>query len=81
MSSEDENVTTKELGEANKLTVDELLRTMIAQMFENDNDTTYLNATLAATDGTESQLEFKVRIISINGIKTRDDEDKEEDKE
>ena len=79
MSSEDENVTTKELGEANKLTVDELLRTMIAQMFENDNDTTYLNATLAATDGTESQLEFKVRIISINGIKTRDDDDKEEE--
>ena len=79
MSSEDENVTTKELGEANKLTVDELLRTMIAQMFENDNDTKYLNATLAATDGTESQLEFKVRIISINGIKTRDDDDKEEE--
>lgn len=78
MSSKEENVTTKELGEANKLTVDELLRTMIAQMFENDNDTTYLNATLAATDGTESQLEFKVRIISINGIKTRDDEDKED---
>lgn len=72
----DENTTTKELGEADKLTVDELLRTMIAQMFENDNDTTYLNATLKATDGTESELEFKVRIISINGIKTRDDEDK-----
>lgn len=72
----DENTTTKELGEAEKLTVDELLRTMIAQMFENDNDTTYLNATLKATDGTESELEFKVRIISINGIKTRDDEDK-----
>lgn len=72
----DENTTTKELGEADKLTVDELLRTMIAQMFENDNDTTYLNATLKATDGTESELEFKVRIISINGIKTRDEDKK-----
>lgn len=74
----DENTTLKELGDAKRLTVDALLRTMVAQMFENDNDTTYLNATLAATDGSESELEFKIRIMSINGIKTRDDDDKED---
>ena len=72
-----EEGTTKELGEAKELVVDELLRTMVAQMFENDNDTSYLNATLKATDGSESELEFKIRIISINGIKTRDDEEAE----
>jgi len=76
MSSEAEG-TTKELGEAKSLTVDELLRTVVAQMFENDNDTSYLNATLKATDGSESELEFKIRIVSINGIKTRDDEEEE----
>lgn len=65
----------KELGEAPDLTVDEFLRTMVGQMFENDNDTTYLNAILKATDGSESQLEFKIRIMSINGIPTRDEDE------
>ena len=72
MSTNEESV--KELGEAPDLTVDEFLRTMVGQMFENDNDTTYLNATLKATDGSESQLEFKIRIMSINGIPTRDED-------
>lgn len=67
--------TIKELGEAPDITVDEFLRTLVGQMFENDNDTSYLNATLKATDGSESTLEFKVRIMSINGIPTRDEED------
>lgn len=65
----------KELGEAPDLTVDEFLRTVVAQMFENDNDTSYLNAKLKASDGSESDLEFKIRIMSINGISTREDED------
>lgn len=65
----------KELGEAPDLTVDEFLRTVVAQMFENDNDTSYLNAKLKASDGSESDLEFKIRIMSINGIATREDED------
>ena len=67
--------TVKELGEAPDLTVDEFLRTLVAQMFENDNDTSYLNAKLKATDGSESDLEFKIRIMSINGIPTRDEDD------
>ena len=66
--------TVKELGEAPNLTVDEFLRTVVAQMFENDNDTSYLNAKLRATDGSESDLEFKIRIMSINGIPTRDED-------
>ena len=66
---------TKELGEAPDLTVDEFLRTVVAQMFENDNDTSYLNAKLKATDGTESDLEFKVRLMSINGVSTREEDD------
>ena len=70
-----ENETIKELGEAPDLTVDEFLRTVVAQMFENDNDTSYLNAKLKATDGSESDLEFKIRIMSINGIPTRDEEE------
>ena len=70
-----DNETVKELGEAPDLTVDEFLRTVVAQMFENDNDTSYLNAKLKATDGSESDLEFKIRIMSINGIPTRDEDD------
>ena len=67
--------TVKELGEAVDLTVDEFLRNVVAQMFENDNDTSYLNAKLKATDGSESDLEFKFRLVSINGIPTRDEDD------
>jgi len=70
------NESVKELGEAPDLTVDEFLRTVVAQMFENDNDTSYLNAKLKASDGSESDLEFKIRIMSINGIPTREEEDK-----
>jgi hypothetical protein len=73
MSSDNETV--KELGDAPDLTVDEFLRTVVAQMFENDNDTSYLQAKLKATDGSESDLEFKIRIMSINGIATREEEE------
>jgi hypothetical protein len=44
-------------------------------MFENDHDTTMLTAKLKATDGTESELEFEIKIVSINGIKTRKEEE------
>jgi hypothetical protein len=70
-----DNETVKELGDAPDLTVDEFLRTVVAQMFENDNDTSYLQAKLKATDGSESDLEFKIRIMSINGIATREEEE------
>lgn len=70
--------TTKELGSAMELTVDSFLRTTVSQMFENDNDTSYLTATLKASDGTESELEFKIRILSINGVRTRDNDEETE---
>jgi hypothetical protein len=69
------NETVKELGEAPDLTVDEFIRTVVAQMFENDNDTSYLNAKLKGTDGSESDLEFMIRIISINGVATREEDE------
>ena len=66
--------TTKELPNAPDISVDEFLRTVVGQCFDNDNDTTYLNAQLQATDGSESTLEFQIRIMSINGIATREEE-------
>ena len=62
---------TKDLPNAGDLKVDELLRTLIGQMFEADNDTTTLYATLETADGTPSELEFQIHIMSINGTKTR----------
>jgi hypothetical protein len=67
--------TVKELGSAKDLVADELLRTLVSQMFENDNDTSFLNATLESSDGSKSELEFMIRIVSINGIKTRAEEE------
>jgi len=71
----DNDTTVKDMGTAEDLTMDEFIRTLVSQMFENDNDTTQLNAKLQAADGSESDLEFEIRILSINGVKTRDDED------
>lgn len=66
---------TKDLPNAGDLKVDELLRTLVGQMFEADNDTTTLFATLETADGTPSELEFEIHITSINGIRTRTIED------
>ena len=62
---------TKDLPDAGDLKVDELLRILIGQMFEADNDTTTLYATLETADGTPSELEFQIHIMSINGTQTR----------
>lgn len=61
----------KDLENAQDLKVDELLRTIVGQMFEADNDHTTLYATLEAADGTTSELEFVVHVTKINGVKTR----------
>lgn len=76
MSSK-ENKAIKQLGDAPNITMDAFLRILVGQCFENDNDTAYLKATLKSTDGIESHLEFKIQIMSINGIKTRVDNDEE----
>ena len=71
----------KELGKAEEITVDNFIRTLVGQMFQNDNDTSYLTADLRADDGNTSELEFEIRIVSINGIKTRTEDDTDEDEE
>jgi hypothetical protein len=63
-----------ELGVADKLTMDEFVRTMVKQMFENDNDTATLEVSLNGTDNKDTpKLELEVRLTSINGTPTRAD--------
>lgn len=69
---------TKDMADAGDLKVDELLRTLIGQMFEADNDTTTLYATLETADGTPSELEFEIHITSINGTRTRSGKENDE---
>lgn len=67
----DEKVDVREFGPANKVNADEVFRTIVGQMFENDNDQSELELTLQGTDGTESVIKFDLIIKSINGIETR----------
>ena len=67
----DENVDVREFGPANKVNADEVFRTIVGQMFENDNDQSELELTLQGTDGTESVIKFDLTIKSINGVETR----------
>jgi hypothetical protein len=72
---DDSKISKKEMGEAEDVQMDDFLRTLLGQMFENDNDTTYLRAKLKATDGSISELEFMIRITAVDGISTRDEDD------
>jgi hypothetical protein len=72
---DDTKISKKEMGEAEDVQMDDFLRTLLGQMFENDNDTTYLRAKLKATDGSISELEFMIRITAVDGISTRDEDD------
>lgn len=61
-----------EIGLADQVTMDQTLRTIIAQMFENDNDTAILEVVLNGTDSTEApRIELELRLKSINGQSTR----------
>lgn len=61
-----------DIGEADKLSMDEFMRIVIGQMFENDNDTSTLEVVLNGTDSAEPpKLEIEMRLVSINGVKTR----------
>ena len=71
MSNDDDIVKTK-IGEAKDLTMDSFMRTMVSQMFENDNDTATLEVVLNGTDTAEPpKLEIELKLVSINGVKTR----------
>jgi len=70
------DVVVTDIGLANELTMDSLVRTVIAQMFENDNDVATLEVVLNGTDAKEPpKLELELRLVSINGQPTRRDED------
>ena len=74
--SDTEQHTEKELGEASKLTMDEFIRTLVGQMFENDNDTAKLEVELEGTNANKPpKIEVEMRLVSINGVKTREDEE------
>lgn len=68
----DEEVVKTDIGLADQLTMDSFMRTVIGQMFENDNDTATLEVVLNGTDSTEPpKLEIELKLVSINGVKTR----------
>jgi len=70
------DVVVTDIGLANELTMDSLVRTVIAQMFENDNDVATLEVVLNGTDAKEPpKLELELRLVSINGQPTRRDDD------
>ena len=71
MSNPDTAVRTKDFSDPAKLTMDKFVRQLVAECFENDNDTSTLECTLTDVQGTESILEFEIKILSINGIPTR----------
>ena len=70
--STDEEIVKTEIGLADELTMDSFMRTIIGQMFENDNDTATLEVVLNGTDSAEPpKLQIEMKLIPINGVKTR----------
>ncbi len=71
MTDKDEIIRT-DIGPADQLTMDSLIRTLVGQMFENDNDTATLEVVLNGTDSAEPpKLQIELKLVSINGVKTR----------
>ncbi len=74
--SKDDDVVKTNIGEAKDLTMDSFMRTMVSQMFENDNDTAVLEVVLNGTDNQNPpKLELEIRLTAINGVKTRESDD------
>lgn len=70
----EEEVVTKDIGLADQLTMDDFIRTLIAQMFENDNDTAELEVVLKGSEGQEPpRLMLQLKLTSINGQATEGD--------
>ncbi len=62
----------QDIGLAEDLKMDEFVRTAVAQMFEQDNDTIKLQVVLNGTDApTPPTLEIEMRLVSIDGVATR----------
>ena len=65
----DDNIVKTDLGFAENMNLDALVRTAASQMFENDNNLATLEVTLNGTDAPEPpRLEFKLQLMSINGV-------------
>ena len=66
------NVSTQELGKAVDITMHKFLRKMVAQMYENDNDTSLLEVVLESSmpNTAPSTLIVQLKLMSINGMPT-----------
>ena len=72
--SSDDNVVRTDLGLADQTNMDSVIRTVIAQMFENDNNVATLEVVLNGTDAsTPPKLEIELKLVSINGTPTEGD--------
>jgi hypothetical protein len=73
MSNDNDVVT--DIGLAEDLKMDDFIRTTVAQMFEQDNDTCRLQVTLNGTDApTPPTLELELRLVSIDGVATGEED-------
>ena len=77
MDNKDDVIRT-DIGPAEELTMDALIRLVVGQMFENDNNVATLEVVLNGTDASEApKLELEMKLVSINGQPTRTiDDDK-----
>lgn len=70
--SDNKDVDKTDIGLADKVTMDEFMRTLIAKMFENDNDLAELEVVLSGTDAENPPtLTLEMRLTAINGQATR----------
>lgn len=70
--SKDKDIDKTDIGEADKVTMDSFMRTLIAKMFENDNDLAELQVVLNGTDSEDPPtLTIEMRLTAINGSPTR----------
>ena len=63
----DGDIITKDLGLAEDTNMDSVIRTVIAQMFECDNNIAHLDVTLNGTDApTPPKVTLKLQLVAIN---------------
>lgn len=72
----DDKVVETELGTASELTMDSFIRTLISQMFDNDNEVGTLSAVLEGNgDKDDPEIEIEIRLKSINGVAIGEEND------
>ncbi len=72
--NDEENIVRTDLGLADEVNMDSVVRTIVAQMFENDNNVATLEVVLNGTDApSPPKLEIELRLKSINGAPTEGD--------